>query len=80
MTYLLLQTFDEFCKWLESEQSDISHYFNRHPPARRSFLEAVQRVADRGSLVTPAATPAESALDNSLPNPVPRRLLIGQVH
>ncbi len=68
MNYLLLKTIDRFFKWLQkwlaSEQSAISHYFDHHPSIRLSFLEAVQRVAGRGSLITSVATPAKSALDN----------------
>ena len=49
---------------LEREQSAISRYFDHHPSVRGSFLEAVQRVAGRGSLLTPVATPAANALDD----------------
>ncbi|PMD66207.1 uncharacterized protein K444DRAFT_166194 [Hyaloscypha bicolor E] len=58
------QAVDGFVKWLESEQSAISLYFARHPSICRSFLEAVQRVTSRESLVTPVATPVENALDD----------------
>jgi hypothetical protein len=44
--------------------SAISRYFDHCPSLRRSFLEAVQRVAGHGSLLTPVATPAESTLDD----------------
>ena len=53
-----------FFRWLESEQSVISHYFDHHPSVRRSFLEATQRIAGRESLVIPIATPVENALDD----------------
>jgi hypothetical protein len=51
-------------RWLESEQSAISQYFDHCPSVRHSFLEAVQWVAGRGSLITPAATPAANVLDD----------------
>jgi len=51
----------------------ISHYFDHHPSVRRSFLEAVQRVAGCGSLSTPVATPAH-AVDNELAASAPREV------
>ncbi|KAG9230112.1 hypothetical protein BJ875DRAFT_488279 [Amylocarpus encephaloides] len=44
-------------------QNVISHYFDHHPLVRGSFLEVVQRVAGRESLLTPVVTPTANALD-----------------
>jgi len=62
--YSLLQTVNLCTEWLESDQINISHYFDHYPPTRCSFLEAVQRVTGYESFLTPAATPGENALDN----------------
>jgi hypothetical protein len=49
---------------IATERSAISLYFNRHPSARRSFLEAVQPITGPESCITPAATPAAYALED----------------
>jgi hypothetical protein len=43
-----------------NEQSTLSRYFDLHPSARRSFLQAVQGVAGHEYGITPAATPTRS--------------------
>jgi hypothetical protein len=53
-------------RWLTSEQSAISCYFDRHPSVCQLFLEAVLCVTGRESYVTPVTTPADVAV-NGLP-------------
>lgn len=64
MKYLLLYTVNVFFRWLESSQSVLFRFFDHNPSVRRSFLEAVQRVAGRESLLTLVATPAANCLDD----------------
>jgi hypothetical protein len=45
---------------LVNEQSTFSYYFDLHPSARRSFLQAVECVAGHEYGMTPAPTPTHS--------------------
>lgn len=73
--YLLLEAVDVFLRWLEREPSTISHYLDRHPPVRDSFLAAVQQVADHRLLPTPAGTPAEEDLDDEPAEPASEEIV-----
>jgi hypothetical protein len=52
--------FGELSTLLVNEPSTISHYFDLHPSARWSVLQAIACVAGHGYDMTPAATPTQS--------------------